>query len=63
MLLPALILIGVMGWFMYSIDNNRKPTRRKPTHRRPAEKDNVTLLPIIFEEQQEIRMHNPASRR
>jgi hypothetical protein len=49
MLLPALIFIGVIGWDMYSIDN-RKP---KPTHRRPVEKDNVTLLPIVFEEQQE----------
>ena len=52
-LLPALIFIGGIGWCMYTLDS-RKPTRQKPTQRRRAEKDNVTFLPIVFEEKQEI---------
>jgi hypothetical protein len=50
MLLPALILIGFMGWCMYAMDN-QKLTQKKPQNTR----DNVTLLPIIFEEQEQIR--------
>ena len=52
-LLPALTFIGAIGWCMYAI-SKRKPTWQKATNRRPAEKENVTLVPIVFEEQQEI---------
>jgi flagellar basal body-associated protein FliL len=57
MLLPALIFIAVVGWFMYSIDN-KNSTGRKQTHRRTVEERNVTLLPIDFEEQRQIRINN-----
>jgi hypothetical protein len=60
MLLPVLVAIGVMGWCMYLVDN-QKPTQRKPP--RPAQKDYVTLLPIDFEEQREIRLHNATGNR
>ncbi|MCL4430443.1 MAG: hypothetical protein M1167_06790 [Chloroflexi bacterium] len=64
MLLPVLIFIGVIGWCMYALDKrNSKPARRKPTRQRPARKDNVTLTPITFEEQHEIRMRNATSNR
>jgi hypothetical protein len=56
MLLPALIFIGGAGWCMYALGDNHKTTQHEPT--RPTKKDNVTLLPIILEEQQEIRIHN-----
>jgi Tfp pilus assembly protein PilO len=51
MLLPALIVIFLIGWFMYWIDNQDE---RDKTQRKPPKKDNVTLMPIIFEERQEI---------
>jgi len=57
MLLPALIFIAVVGWLMYSIDN-KNSTDRKQTHRRTVEERNVTLLPIDFEEQRQIRINN-----
>jgi hypothetical protein len=50
LLLPALIFIGFIGWCMYSM-GNPKPKRQKPSYKR----DNVTLLPIVFEDQQQIR--------
>jgi hypothetical protein len=50
MLLPALIFIGFMGWCMYALDN-QKHTQKKLQNT----KDNVTLVPIIFEEQEQIR--------
>jgi hypothetical protein len=51
MLLPALIFIGAIGWLMYTLGNLEKPH----TPRKPPKKDNVTLIPIVFEEQQEIK--------
>jgi len=59
MLLPALVFIGVIGWCMYALGDNHKTTQHEPT--RPTKKDNVTLLPIILEEQQKIRIHNSTS--
>ena len=56
-LLPALIFIGVVGWFMYAMDN------KKPARRRIPQGDGVTFLPIVFEEQNEIRMRNATSNR
>jgi hypothetical protein len=51
LLLPALIFVGVIGWLMYTLGNKEKPqvTRKSPR------KDNVTLLPIVFEEQEELK--------
>ena len=57
MLLPALIFIAAVGWFMYSVDN-KNSTNRKQTHRRTVKEDNVTLMPIDFEEQRQIRINN-----
>jgi len=51
MLLPALIFIGIMGWLMYTLGNPEKTE----APRKSPKKDNVTLLPIIFEEQHEIK--------
>jgi hypothetical protein len=59
LLLPALIFIGLLGWCMMMIDDNHKPTRPK----RPAQKDHVTLIPIVFEEQHQIRMRNATGNR
>jgi hypothetical protein len=59
MLLPALIFIGAAGLFMYTLGDNHKTTLHKPT--RPTQKDNVTLLPMILEGHQEIRIHNSNS--
>ena len=59
MLLPGLILIGAVGCFMYALGDNHKTTSSKPI--RATIKDNVTLLPIILEDQQEIRIHNSTS--
>jgi len=61
MLLPAIIFIGLAGWFMYSVDN-RNPAKHKQMRRRSAQKDNVTLLPV-FEEQPQMKVHNAVSNR
>jgi hypothetical protein len=50
MLLPALIFIGFMGWCMYAL-GSQKHTQKKLQNT----KDNVTLVPLIFEEQEQIR--------
>jgi len=60
LLLPAFIFIGAIGWCLYTL-GDRKTANRKPTYRKPVEKDNVTLLPIILEEQQEITVQNKSS--
>jgi hypothetical protein len=59
LLLPALIFIGGAGWCLYALGDNHKAIQREPI--RSTQKDNVTLLPIILEEQQEIRIHNSTS--
>jgi hypothetical protein len=57
MLLPALIFIGIVGWFMYSMDN------KKPTRQKHPQNDGVTFLPIVLEEPYETRMGNATSNR
>jgi len=42
---------------MYAMDN------KKPARRRTPQGDGVTFLPIVFEEQNEIRMRNATSNR
>ena len=39
-----------MGWLMYTLDSPKKTA----TPNKPRKKDNVALLPMVFEEQQEI---------
>jgi len=51
MLLPLLIFVFIIGWSMYWIGNQK---RNGKTQRKPPRKDNVTIMPIIFEEPQEI---------
>ncbi len=48
-LLPVLIFIAVIGWLMYTFGSPKKP--KAP--RKSTKKDNVTLMPIIFEEEQQ----------
>jgi len=50
MLFPELIFIGFIGWCLYSM-GNRKPKQQ----RTPNKKDNVTLMPIVFEDQPQIK--------
>jgi hypothetical protein len=50
LLFPVLIFIGFIGWCMYSM-GDPKPKRQKA----PYKNDNVTLIPIVFEDQQQIR--------
>ena len=54
MLLPALIFIFLMGWCMYCIGDQKRPDKiqRKPIKKESG--DNVTIMPIIYEETQEI---------
>jgi len=55
MLFPALIFIFLIGWCMYCIGDRKKPEKIQP---KPIKKenlrDNVTIIPIIYEETQEI---------
>ncbi|HKM60677.1 MAG TPA: hypothetical protein VJY36_07380 [Candidatus Bathyarchaeia archaeon] len=44
--LPALIFIFYMGWSQYWIGDQKRP---KPKNRTAPKKDNVTLLPAVFE--------------
>ena len=50
--LPIGIFIFIAGWFMYIIgDKKRKGTIQV----KPSKEDNITLLPIVPEEEQNIR--------
>jgi hypothetical protein len=55
MLLPALIFILIMGWCMYMIGDQKRPDKiqRKPL-KKDNVRDNVTIMPIVYEETQEI---------
>jgi flagellar basal body-associated protein FliL len=57
MLLPALIFMAVVGWFMYSVDN-KNSTNIRQKRRKTAKEGKVTLMPIDFEEQRLIRINN-----
>jgi len=52
MLLPVLIAIFIIGWFMYWIGDQKRTDK---TQHKPPEKDNVSIKPIVFEEPQEIK--------
>jgi hypothetical protein len=47
LLLPALIFVFFMGWCMYWAGDKKD---QKHLNRKVPNKDNVTLLPAIFEE-------------
>ena len=51
MLLPVILFIFLMGWCMYWIGDQKRPDKIK---RKPVKKDNVTIMPILYEEPQEI---------
>ena len=40
-----------MGWSMYWIGDQKRPDM---IQRKPPKKDNVTIMPIVYEETQEI---------
>jgi hypothetical protein len=52
MLLPALIVIFIIGWFMYWMGDQKRSDK---IQHKPPKKDNVTIMPIAFEEPQEKR--------
>ena len=57
MLLPVMIFMFLIGWSMYWIGNRKRPVKRQ---RKPLKKekdnvkDNVTVIPIVYEEPEEI---------
>jgi len=51
MLLPVLILMFIIGWCMYWAGNQKRTNK---TQRKPPKEDNVTIMPIILEETEEI---------
>jgi flagellar basal body-associated protein FliL len=51
MLLPLLIFVFIVGWCMYWVGDQKRTGK---TQRKPSKKDNVTIMPIILEETQEI---------
>jgi len=51
MLLPTILFIFLIGWCMYFIGDQKRPDK---IQRKPPKKDNVTIMPIIYEETQEI---------
>jgi hypothetical protein len=51
LLLPALIFIFFMGWSLYWTGSKRD---QKHTKTKAPEKENVALLPAVFEETEQI---------
>jgi hypothetical protein len=54
MLFPVLALIFLMGFIIYSIGEQKRPTKIRNSRLKEAKKDNVTFLPIILEKEQEL---------
>lgn len=55
MLLPAIILIGIMGLFLYLIDNQYgRPSKTAFIGMKPTRGDGVTFVPTVIEENIEI---------
>jgi hypothetical protein len=50
MLFPEIIFIGFIGWCLYSM-GDRKPKQQRMHNK----KDNVTMMPIVFEDQPQIK--------
>jgi hypothetical protein len=53
LLLPALIFLFFMGWSIYWTGDKKD---QKLADRKEPKKENVTLLPAIFEETEQIRI-------
>ena len=51
MFFPILVLVGVIGWFMYSLGSRKQKSNIKP---RPSQNDYITFLPRVIELSQEI---------
>ena len=51
MLFPVLIFVFIIGWCMYWMGDQKRTGK---TQLEPPKKDNVTIMPIILEETQEI---------
>ncbi|HYA77134.1 MAG TPA: hypothetical protein VEF91_00290 [Verrucomicrobiae bacterium] len=51
MLLPAILFIFLIGWCMYCIGNQERPDKKQ---HKPLKEENVTIMPILYEETQEI---------
>jgi len=51
MLLPLVVIMFVVGWCLYWIGSQKRTGKAQ---RKPAEKEHVTIMPIVFEENQEI---------
>jgi hypothetical protein len=51
MLFPALIFLFMIGWYISLLGNDEKTGKKQNN---PLKKDNVSILPVIFEEKQEI---------
>jgi hypothetical protein len=50
-LLPAIIFLFMIGWYISLLGNDEKAGKKQ---NKPPKEDNVSILPIIFEENQEI---------
>jgi len=55
LLLPALIFIFFLGWSMYWTGNKKDQKHAKT---KAPEKENVTLLPAVFEEPEQITIEH-----
>jgi hypothetical protein len=51
LLLPAILFMLFVGWCMYWTGDQKRTGK---TQRKPAKGDNISILPIIYEEKQEI---------
>ena len=51
-LLPAFVFFFIFGWSMYWIGDQK---RTDTIQRKQPKKDNVTLMPMVFEEPQEVK--------
>jgi hypothetical protein len=53
MLLPALIFIGIMGMFLYLLDNQYGQPSKKQLHSnvKANKEDHVSFMPAIYDEQ------------
>jgi len=52
LLFPIIAFVFLLGWCLYSTGGNKR--KKQATPKRPPKKDNVTILPIILEENEEI---------
>jgi len=51
MLLPAIIVLFMIGWYISVMCNDKQVGKKQE---RQSKRDNVSILPILFEENKEI---------